>query len=260
MVKITKIFLVFLLFLKVGNVEVRAVEYLLFDKKFNKFDFFKSPQVLTPNLENILIINFSPNKFGFSELNKYGVGIIKKMDFFARQSNVGLFISGSNSDLFSRIKIKIPLSISLSKSFEIGITNNYQSFAPTGFPRVDSYSFDINGRYKLFNNINLGASFDNIYGNNRLFAETFSGAISWQNENLFTSFGFIILLDNKTIFYSSFNYQIAENINLKLAIANNPTVLNLGISLGIDDYKIISDFNYHKILGLEQNYLGEIEF
>jgi len=258
--KITKIFLVFLLFLKVGNVEVRAVEYLLFDKKFSNADYFENPQVLPPSLENILIINFSPNKFGFSELNKYGIGIIKKIGLLSKESNVGFFISGSNSDLFSRIKIKIPLSINLNQSFEIGIVNNYQSFAPSGFPRIDSYSFDINGRYKLLKSTDLAASFDNIYGNNRLFAETFSGAISWQNENLFTSFGFNILLNNKTIFFSSINYQIAENISLKLAIANNPTVLNLGISLGTGDYKIISDFNYHKILGLEQNYLGEIEF
>jgi len=258
--KITKIFLVFLLFLKVGNIEASAVEYPLFDEKFNTFDFFGNPQVLPPSLENILIINFSPNKFGFSELNKFGIGIIHKIEFLPRQSNIGFFIEGLNSDLFSRIKIKIPFSISLSKSFEIGIINNYQSFAPIGFPRIDSYSFDINGRYKLIKNINLAVSLDNIFKNNDLFADIFSGAVSWQKENLFTSFGFNILLNNKTIFFSSINYQIAKNINIKLAIANNPTVLNIGISLGMNDFKIISDFNYHKILGLEQNYFGEIEF
>ncbi len=261
MSKITKIFLLLLLlFLKVGNIRIMALENTLPDYSFSSSYFFENPQILSTYPSWVLLIKFSPNKFSIPELDKLGIGYIGAMDLFSRELNAGLFLEGENSQLFSRIKMILPLAIKLNNSLQMGVKANYLRFQARSFSKTDSYSADINLRYKLIDDIHLATSFNNILGSSELFATQFSGAASWQNDYLFTSIGFNIVLNDRTIFYSSLYYRLSDNLSLNFSIASNPTVLNIGISLNIVDYKIVSDFSFHKVLGLEQSYFGEISF
>ena len=215
------------------------------------FSLFNNPAGLAQLNWRELGVYYSPAPFGFKELANGYVAYTEPLGF----GSVAIGIMSYGYDLYRETKILPGVSFRYNNKFFAGITLTFHNISIMGYGSKTIYYFNAGCLIYLTNDLRTGFTICNV---NRATFTTNQDPIpvilkAGFSYNLIHNFSLNTALEKdiryNISFMSGINYDITENLSLRIGFANEPSKFSGGIGIHVSYFSFDYAFFTHPDLG-----------
>lgn len=218
---------------------------------FGGIDAIFNNQAGLVEVEKLAVMLNTEQRFGLSDLTTVSLGIAKKWNV----GTFGLMVSSFGFESFRDQKIGIAYARNLTKGFSIGGQLDVIHTSIENFDSKTNFTFEVGIQSMIMDNLILAAHVFsptevNITENDAIPSVLRFGLRYEPNDKLEIYPEFYKVLDQEQEFKLGIQYQLLDQLAIRVGMSTNPSDFSAGFSYQIlDSFYLEGSYNYHQVLG-----------